>query len=202
MGEKGAQTREFIKQRSRALFAERGFQAVTMKDICESCGLSRGGLYRHYGSTRQIFEEILQDMTELDRDFLCQGMEQERPAAEILKKELAKLEDEMKTPETSLSYAIYEYSVLCDDHIILELNRKAAARWKSFLEYGIRRKEFRPIDAEQMTDLILYVYQGVRMWSRVIPLPKKTFRNITEKIWADLSAQETLYAKAGGQEQH
>jgi len=187
MGEKGNQTREIIKQKSYPLFAGRGFQSVTMKDICEACGLSRGGLYRHYESTRQIFEEILSDLAKLDADFLCQGMEQERPAREILKKELARMEAEMEDTTSSLSYAIYEYSILCDHHMMLELNQKATKRWRSFLEYGIQRGEFHSVDVEQTTDMILYAYQGVRMWNRVIPLQKKTIENIVGKIQWDLT---------------
>lgn len=30
-----------------------------MKNICSATGLSRGGLYRNYDSTRQIFSEIV-----------------------------------------------------------------------------------------------------------------------------------------------
>ena len=29
-------------------------------------------------------------------------------------------------------------------------------------------KEFKAVDTEQISDLILYYYQGLRMWSRVI----------------------------------
>ena len=41
------------------LFAERGFTAVTMKDICAEAFISRGGLYRHYSSTSVIFTAII-----------------------------------------------------------------------------------------------------------------------------------------------
>lgn len=36
---------------------------MTMKDICDVAKLSRGGVYCHYESTRQIFQEIIDDMT-------------------------------------------------------------------------------------------------------------------------------------------
>jgi len=32
-----------------------------MTDICEQTGLSRGGLYRYYSGTDQIFSEILSE---------------------------------------------------------------------------------------------------------------------------------------------
>ena len=61
MGSKGMKTREKIRQEAYRLFAQKGFQAVTMTDICEKTGLSRGGLYRYYSGTDQIFSEILSE---------------------------------------------------------------------------------------------------------------------------------------------
>ena len=61
MSQKGEKTRQNIKDQAMKLFAQRGFKDVTMKDICEATQLSRGGLYLHYGSTRQIYAEILDD---------------------------------------------------------------------------------------------------------------------------------------------
>ena len=60
MSKKGSETKRLIKEQAYKLFAIRGFKDVTMKDICEITGLSRGGLYRHYDSTDQIFSEIIE----------------------------------------------------------------------------------------------------------------------------------------------
>ena len=70
--------------------------------------------------------------------------------------------------------------------LLEELNRKAREKWKRLLLYGMERGEFRKADPEQMTDLILYAYQGVRLWSRVIPLGEKTGKHIVEQIRKDL----------------
>ena len=61
MGTKGSQTKEMIRTEAYKLFAQKGFKEVTMKDICEKTGLSRGGLYRHYSGTDEIFSEILSE---------------------------------------------------------------------------------------------------------------------------------------------
>lgn len=34
---------------------QKGFTAVTMSDLCDASGLSRGGLYRHFSSTKDVF---------------------------------------------------------------------------------------------------------------------------------------------------
>ena len=60
MAEKGDKTKLSIVKTAAGLFSQKGFTAVTMKDICEACDLSRGGLYRHFGSTKDIFIEVLE----------------------------------------------------------------------------------------------------------------------------------------------
>ena len=62
MNKRGKATKGMIKEKACLMFAEKGFKEVTMKDICEITGLSRGGLYCHYSSTSEIFKEITADM--------------------------------------------------------------------------------------------------------------------------------------------
>lgn len=59
MGAKGKATDKRILDAAEKLFSERGFTAVTMKDICVAAYISRGGLYRHYSSTAIIFKSII-----------------------------------------------------------------------------------------------------------------------------------------------
>ncbi|MBP5624221.1 MAG: helix-turn-helix transcriptional regulator, partial [Lachnospiraceae bacterium] len=61
MSAKGDATKTAIIRAAGELFAMKGFKDVTMTDICDSTGLSRGGLYRHFSSTEEIFNEVLLD---------------------------------------------------------------------------------------------------------------------------------------------
>ena len=131
MGEKAEKTKEKIRSEAYKLFAEKGFKEVTMTDICERTGLSRGGLYRHYAGTDEIFDEILSQEYEIE-DRIRGG---ERAKA-ILEDMLAAMETE----------------------------------------------EFRQVDARQISDMILYYYQGLRMWSRVIPFMQETAANYSRTI--------------------
>ena len=145
MGGKGTKTKEKIRQQARRLFAEKGFQAVTMSDICERTGLSRGGLYRYYSGTGQIFSEIL-----VEEYAAANKMEGESSARTVLEHLLETLRTEIMDKERSLSLAIYEYASLGNETFFAEIH------------------------AGQMSELILYYYQGLRMWSRVIPFEKQT----------------------------
>lgn len=59
MSSKGEAAKVRIVQSAQTLFSQKGFCAVTMQDICEATGFSRGGLYRHYSSTEEIFVDII-----------------------------------------------------------------------------------------------------------------------------------------------
>lgn len=58
-GQKSVEKRQLILSKTLELFIRKGFHAVTMSDIVEECQISRGGLYRYYSSTDDIFRELL-----------------------------------------------------------------------------------------------------------------------------------------------
>ena len=177
MGEKAEKTKEKIRSEAYKLFAEKGFKEVTMTDICERTGLSRGGLYRHYAGTDEIFDEILSQEYEIE-DRIRGG----EGAKAILEDMLAAMETEIMEKERSLSLAIYEYASLGREDFFRRINEKAQKRWTSLLEYGMETGEFRQVDARQISDMILYYYQGLRMWSRVIPFTQENAANYSRTI--------------------
>lgn len=177
MGEKGERTREKIRCKAYGLFAEKGFQAVTMTDICERTGLSRGGLYRYYSGTEQIFSEILSE-----EYVISDRIERKERAGAILEDMLEAIRAEILDKERSLSLAIYEYANLGNEDFFTDLNEKAKKRWISLIQYGIETGEFKKVDLEQAAELILYYYQGLRMWSRVISFDGQTAEHYVRTV--------------------
>ncbi len=177
MGEKAERTKEAILWEAGRLFAEKGFKEVTMSDICERTGLSRGGLYRYYSGTGQIFSEIL------SRQYtISERLERRESARVILEDMLRNLEEEILEKDRSLSLAIYEYASLGNEELFVCLNQRARKRWVSLIEYGMETGEFRQVDPEQVSDVILYYYQGLRMWSRVLPFDGKTAKRYGDTV--------------------
>ena len=182
MATKGERTRESIIKESYALFAGKGFKQVTMKDVCEATGMSRGGLYSHFSGTDKLFEAVLEKITEESAMDFQGEIENGISAVKILEKALDLMEKEMKHPEESLSIAVYEYAETVNSDVMERLNRNAEEKWKRLIRYGIKQGEFRNVSVDQIVNVILYSYQGVRMWSRIIPMKPKTFRSITDNI--------------------
>jgi AcrR family transcriptional regulator len=182
MATKSEKTREAILNTSYALFAEKGFKQVTMKDVCEATNMSRGGLYSHFSSTSLLFEALLQKITEKDALGFQERIEKKDSATAILEDTLNRMEDEMKHPEASLSLAMYEYAETVDSDLMERLNKDSEKKWKNLIRYGIDRGEFRDVNISGIVNVILFSYQGVRMWSRIIPMKPETFRLIVDHV--------------------
>lgn len=186
MNKRGETTRKLIKEKSYQLFAKKGFKEVTMKDICMAAGLSRGGLYCHYNGTGQIFKEIIDDLMNMQDEEFASKMELQQSAIQILDDVLSRYETEMKDSSASLSVAIFEYFSLddnfSDENAIAAQYQLSVQMWHRFIQYGIDRGEFRPVDIQAVIDLIIFSYQGVRLYSELMPIGPELPARITRQI--------------------
>ena len=179
---KGEQTRDLILKKSYSLFVRKGFKQVTMKDVCEVTGMSRGGLYSHFSSTKEIFEAILKGMTQKNQLDFQGEIKKGLPAITIMDNTLRLLEKEMSDSDASLSEAIYEYSEIVGSAMMTELNESSVKNWTSLIRYGIKTGEFNDVEVSEIVSMLLYSYQGIRMWSRIIPISSKTIRSVVMNI--------------------
>lgn len=166
--------------------AEKGFKEVTMKDICEATGLSRGGLYRHYESTEQIFLEIVNAFSDRQKSEVFTRMEQHIPAAVILEELLAKYVEEMSDDENSISLAIYEFysnpAISKEDNSVKKQYEIAKEVWVALINYGIGTNEFQRVNPEAVFHVLVFAYQGVRMYSKLMEIDQKISQQITEEV--------------------
>lgn len=84
MGEKSLLKKEYILQKAREVFAEKGYRAVTMKDVVDACQISRGGLYLYFDSTKELFLAVLKKESEEADDTFSREIREDATAADIL----------------------------------------------------------------------------------------------------------------------
>lgn len=196
MSLRGDKTKQEIRDAAYLLFAEKGFKEVTMKDICERTGLSRGGLYRHYESTGQIFQEIIDTFSAKQKDEVFMKIEQKVPAVEILEGLLSKYEKEMNDCENSLSLAICEYysnpAIPKEDNSVKRQYEISKSTWNALIDYGMGTKEFRRVNPESVFHVLVFAYQGVRMYSRLMDLDWDIPAQIRKEIKRLLLPEEVL----------
>ncbi len=189
MATKAERTREFILQASYPLFAKKGFKQVTMKDVCEISNLSRGGLYSHFSGTAELFEALLQTIAVKDAMDFQQEMEKGVSALVILENALAQMEEEMMRPQDSLSVAVFEYAETVDGNVLTQYNKNAVEKWSSLIRYGVEIGEFQKVAIDEIVNVLLFSYQGVRMWSNIIPVQKETVQAICNHIRKALTGE-------------
>ena len=186
MGKKGDETKRLILEKAMALFAKKGFKNVTMKDICIDTGLSRGGLYRHYESTNQIFSEIIDILMNTQDNELSSKIENEVPAPVILDEILERYKKEMLDGSGSLSIAILEFysenQSSDNDNVLFEQYLYSKDMWRNFISYGVNRGEFNNVNSEEIIDMIIFSYQGVRMFSTIMPIDEQIPNRIINHI--------------------
>lgn len=61
-----ADTKEKILMTALHLFARDGYEAVSVRNIAEALGMTKGALYRHYKNKRDIFDSIVERMIRID----------------------------------------------------------------------------------------------------------------------------------------
>lgn len=59
-------TKEKILLTALALFAQKGYEAVSVSDIAGELGMTKSSLYKHFENKRAIFDSIISEMERLD----------------------------------------------------------------------------------------------------------------------------------------
>lgn len=178
MGEKSEQKKRMIVETARRVFMEKGFKNVTMKDIVEACEISRGGLYLYFGSTTEIFQEVLKLEAEEADDVFSRNITDDATAADILALFLKEQKKELLRKKNTLNEAIYEF------HFASDIPKKENTLKKQFdaavkiihklIEAGVENGEFYCEDSLGTARNIMYVLEGLKISAQTIGITQET----------------------------
>lgn len=177
MPTKGANTRKEICNIAAGLFSERGYKNVSMQDICNATGLSKGGLYRHFDSKSNLLFEIISKEKRVIED-----IEEGKSAVDTLENLLALYYEDMKKCRESLSFALYEFAVSDESKVLKSGNEEDKQYWHRLVSHGVKTGEFNDINPDVVMNTFLYAYRGVEMWGRVLELDERTFDSLLEAV--------------------
>lgn len=170
MGEKSIQKKNYIVEKARDVFCEKGYLTVTMKDIVEACGISRGGLYLYYENLYDLFCDVLRLESEETDDVFTPAISGAMSSADILELFLQEQKKELLKTKGSLSRAIFEFNF---QHK-LQMQRNslrtqfdmAVKVIEKLIVGGIREGDFVCEDPEGAARNIMYVIEGLRIASQ------------------------------------
>lgn len=109
MSDKSLQKRNLIVETARDVFFRCGYKGVTMKDIVEACGISRGGLYLYFSSTKELFEAVLEQENKTLSSVLESPAAKDASPGEILLMYLEEQKKDILKKKGNLTAAMYEY---------------------------------------------------------------------------------------------
>ncbi len=160
MGEKSLLKKEYILQKAREVFSEKGYRAVTMKDVVDACEISRGGLYLYFDSTRELFLTVLKKESEEADDIFSREIQEDATAADILT---------LFLKENTLTVAIYEfffcYQVPKKENVLRQQFDTAVKVLEVLLKTGVESGEFVCANPKAMARHIMLILEGLKIAS-------------------------------------
>lgn len=172
MGEKSVKKRKFILETARKVFLEKGYKAVTMKDIVDACGISRGGLYLYFDSTKTIFQEIMKEESEEADDVFGENIGKDATATEVLALFLKEQKKEIFRKNNNLTMAIYEYyfaeKMPKKENMLKQQFDSAVLILEQLIASGVESGEFYCEDCLGTARNIMFVLEGLKITSQTI----------------------------------
>jgi AcrR family transcriptional regulator len=156
--------RNAILQAAAELFAERGYAGTNLRDVADSLGMSRPGLYYHFPSKEKMLEAIVEELT----------LSGERQLASVAQNHDADPEEALRlvvelTTQWLLDHHIF-FRVLDRSEAeipnALRESNEAAKRtilshFVGIIDRGIAMGRFRPVDSH----LAALAISGMRNWA-------------------------------------
>ena len=59
--EEAAQTRQQLLNAALSIFSRKSFEAVSLEEVAEAAGVTRGAIYHHFGSKADLFMALIED---------------------------------------------------------------------------------------------------------------------------------------------
>lgn len=178
MGEKSEQKKRLIVETARKVFMEKGFKTVTMKDIVEACGISRGGLYLYFENTSQIFIEVLKLESQEADDVFSRSIAEDATAVDILLLFLKEQKKEILRKKDTLTQAIYEYyfanNLPKKDNVLKKQFDSAVKVIERLIETGVDNGEFICEDCAGTARNIMFVLEGLKISAQTIGVTPET----------------------------
>ena len=60
--ERSETTRTELLKVARAMFGERGYEGTSLDDVAKTAGVTKGALYHHFASKRDLFQAVFEDL--------------------------------------------------------------------------------------------------------------------------------------------
>jgi len=168
--------RRLILDSSEKVFIQKGYNAVTMKDLIEACGISRGGIYLYYGSVDDVFMDVIRTHNAGKLEKLTADIDVEADFEGLIDSYFAMQKNRLRHMENSLTRAMYEFFLShkedVDETFLHRQFHYSREMILSILARDPRSPNSEAINA--LADLIMFVIEGMSMLAMADGLSEAT----------------------------
>lgn len=158
---------EHILETARQVFCQKGFINVTMTDLIEAAGMSRGGFYFYYQSVGEVFRLVLERRKSSKFEAVLRSIEQNPPFEELLDSYLAKQKERLLHLETSLIRALYEYLFTNREPRDVAFRKAQKTNImetvRRIFDLGVQQKVLHPARVHLLAEHFMYTIEGLNV---------------------------------------
>ncbi|TDP75356.1 TetR/AcrR family transcriptional regulator [Bradymonas sediminis] len=154
-----------ILDAARVCFMQRGYFATRMEQIAKESGLSKGGIYFHFGSKRDIFRSLVEREYQKDMDFIDSVLDVEKDILSILSGIGEHFMQAFASTDTPRFTAIIVEMAIRDEEIremLEELQNNYITRMADVLERAMDEGQLRKVDPIATATLLKAIIDGVQ----------------------------------------
>lgn len=190
MGDKSLQKKKYIIEKARGVFCEKGYRAVSMKDIVDACEISRGGLYLYFENTKELFEAVLEEENTGMTDLIERAKANGSAPGEIMLMYLEEQKKSILKKKDNLAAASYEY--LFENKQVSQKNpaRKQfderAAALEELIADGVEQEWMVCENPAEAALNICYTVEGLKVSAQTVGLTSEAVDKEIEYIMGTL----------------
>ena len=159
--------RDLILSKAKQVFLRKGFAAVTMKDIIEECGISRGGIYLYFQSVDEIFMRVIEAHNKKRLREARQYVSEDKSFEQLIDEYLGRQKRRLMNLNDSFLIPMYEYRFAKTEEHHKEFFRDQFMYTKNtileILDYGFEKTGIAGRCTESLATSIVLLIEGISM---------------------------------------
>lgn len=168
--ERRQQTIQLILETTEQLIREKGCDSVTMKDIVDRSGLSKGAIFHYVKSKNEIFAWVLQEgLDDIDQRFTereNKGKKEFQGSLNEITKRFRELQDPESVTNQILVYLLSKSGQKEIDEVLDRFYRQSVQLSRQWIETGQTHGVIPSVvDSNKMGELFVLISLGLRMRS-------------------------------------
>jgi len=154
-----------ILESARTVFYRKGFLNVTMQDIIDECGISRGGIYLYFTSVDEIFQEVIRQRNKEKFSIISKAVQENAPFDEVFDNYMLLQKERLINIEASHFRAYCEYVFSKPKGTVLAFRDAQLAHLRksvlSILNLGVRQNLIKNEKIDIVADHIIVTIDGL-----------------------------------------